>query len=179
MAMPMPGPEDPRLSFPLAGGALMDLGCYAVHALRTVAGIVGGALTITSAEAVALPGDERVDQEITFTADLGGGATGSAHCDMDADFDMWITLTGANGQVTVKNFIQPHNDDRLVIKRDGEETTEHSGRRSSYAYQLDAVVASLVDGEPFPITLDDSIAVMELIDELYRMVGLPLRGTAA
>ncbi|MCU1636261.1 MAG: oxidoreductase [Cryobacterium sp.] len=180
MAMPMPAPEDPRLSFLLGGGALMDLGCYAVHALRTVASIAGSDLTITSAEAVTLPGDERVDQKITFTADLGEGARGRASCDMDAaGFDMSITLTGANGKVTVKNFIQPHNDDRVVIELDGEETTEHSGRRSSYAYQLDAVVASLVDGAPFPVTLDDSLAVMELVDELYGKVGLPLRGSAS
>ncbi|WP_347354781.1 Gfo/Idh/MocA family oxidoreductase, partial [Intrasporangium sp.] len=33
LGMPPPGPTDPRWSFELAGGATMDLGCYALSAL--------------------------------------------------------------------------------------------------------------------------------------------------
>ena len=38
LAFPLPRFNDIRYSLPLAGGALMDAGCYAVHALRTLAG---------------------------------------------------------------------------------------------------------------------------------------------
>ena len=31
--MPAPDPDDPRWSLELAGGALMDLGCYGLHAI--------------------------------------------------------------------------------------------------------------------------------------------------
>ena len=41
MGMPAPGDNDPRWKLELAGGALMDLGCYALHFLRTVGRIVG------------------------------------------------------------------------------------------------------------------------------------------
>jgi predicted dehydrogenase len=34
MGMPEPQPDDPRWSLDLAGGALMDLGCYALHIMR-------------------------------------------------------------------------------------------------------------------------------------------------
>ena len=34
MGMPTPQPDDPRWSLELAGGALMDLGCYALHLMR-------------------------------------------------------------------------------------------------------------------------------------------------
>ncbi len=34
MAMPPPDASDPRWSFEMAGGALMDLGCYGLHVMR-------------------------------------------------------------------------------------------------------------------------------------------------
>ncbi len=34
MAMPSPEASDPRWSFEMAGGALMDLGCYGLHIMR-------------------------------------------------------------------------------------------------------------------------------------------------
>ena len=34
MAMPAPETSDPRWSFEMAGGALMDLGCYGLHVMR-------------------------------------------------------------------------------------------------------------------------------------------------
>ena len=34
MAMPAPPADDPRWSLELAGGALMDLGCYGLHIMR-------------------------------------------------------------------------------------------------------------------------------------------------
>ena len=34
MAMPPPEADDPRRSLEMAGGALMDLGCYGVHVMR-------------------------------------------------------------------------------------------------------------------------------------------------
>ena len=34
MAMPAPDAADPRWSFEMAGGALMDLGCYGLHVMR-------------------------------------------------------------------------------------------------------------------------------------------------
>ncbi|MCW2520861.1 MAG: oxidoreductase, partial [Mycobacterium sp.] len=36
MAMPTPGDDDPRWSLELAGGALMDLGCYGLHVIRSL-----------------------------------------------------------------------------------------------------------------------------------------------
>ena len=36
MGFPLTRPEDPRWNFEVAGGSLMDVGCYAVHALRTL-----------------------------------------------------------------------------------------------------------------------------------------------
>src|ERR1700712_5090468 len=43
MDMPAPDASDPRWSWALSGGALMDLGCYSLHTMRILAPPLGGA----------------------------------------------------------------------------------------------------------------------------------------
>jgi len=42
MVMPAPDDGDPRWRLDLAGGGLMDVGCYGLHALRMLGGVLGG-----------------------------------------------------------------------------------------------------------------------------------------
>ena len=39
--IPAPADNDPRWSLELAGGAMMDVGCYAVHAQRMLGRLTG------------------------------------------------------------------------------------------------------------------------------------------
>src|SRR5690606_20272833 len=71
MDMPAPAPSDPRWSFDLAGGALMDLGCYALHGLLLLGDAVGASLELISAEADPWTGDERVDATVRARLALG------------------------------------------------------------------------------------------------------------
>jgi predicted dehydrogenase len=52
---------------------------------------------------------------------------------------------------------------------------EKFSRRATYDYQLEAFVAAVEDGAPFPTTAADAIRTMELIDGIYTAAGLPLR----
>ena len=62
MSMPAPGDDDLRWSWPLSGGALMDLGCYAIHVIRSVAERHGGTPELVSAEAVERAGRPQIDE---------------------------------------------------------------------------------------------------------------------
>ena len=75
MAMPAPDDDDPRWSLELAGGALMDLGCYGLHLMRRL-----GHPSIVRAHAEQRrPGvDAWCDVELAFP----GGATG-LECELD------------------------------------------------------------------------------------------------
>lgn len=175
MAMPEPGPEDPRWSLELAGGALMDLGCYGLHIMRTLGRLgLGGEPSITGARAdVRTPGiDARCDVELAFP----GGATGLSTNSMIApEYSFTLRLIGKTGEALVHDFIRPSHDDRLTLSTPTGTTVEQHGTRASYTYQLEAFAAHVQHGTPLPFGTADAVANMALVDAAYRAAGLQPR----
>lgn len=176
MIIPPPEPDDPRWSLPLAGGALMDLGCYSLHAVRMLAPWGGGCpsvVDVQGAEREGLPGiDEWVKAEFVFPT----GATGLASCHMAGESRvMTYRVIGTRGEATVANFVLPHLDDRLFVRIADSDRVEQLGKRSSYTYQLEAFTARIRDGVPLPIDSEDAVETMKLIDQCYRAIGLEPR----
>ncbi|MER6418805.1 Gfo/Idh/MocA family oxidoreductase [Streptomyces sp. NPDC001137] len=176
VAIPAPEDTDPRWSLPLAGGAVMDLGCYSLHAVRMLAPWAGGAPSLVSArggERVGAPGvDEWLDADLTFP----NGATASARCHMAYDtLEMSCRIIGSRGEALAPNFVLPQMDDRIIVRTADGERTERLGTRSSYTYQLEAFAARVREGAPLPLDPDDALATMTLIDESYRAAGFEPR----
>jgi predicted dehydrogenase len=82
---------------------------------------------------------------------------------------------GTRGEATAVNFVLPYQDDRIRVRTSVGERVEEIGRRSSYAYQLDAYAAHLRHGEPLPLDADDALATMRMIDECCRKAGFAVR----
>ncbi|GAA3806138.1 Gfo/Idh/MocA family oxidoreductase [Streptomyces coacervatus] len=176
VAIQAPADTDPRWSLPLAGGAVMDLGCYSLHALRMLAPWAGGAPRLVSAqggERSGAPGvDEWLDAEVAFP----NGATGSARCHMAYDrLEMSCRIVGSRGEALAPNFVLPQMDDRIVVRTAEGERTERLGTRSSYTYQLEAFTARVRAGAALPLDADDAVATMTLIDACYRAAGFEPR----
>jgi predicted dehydrogenase len=176
MAIRAPAAGDPRWSLALAGGALMDLGCYSLHAQRVLAPWAGGEPAVVAARAgerAGAPGvDEWLDADLVFPS----GVTGSARCHMAAEQrEMTCRIVGARGEATAQCFVEPHVDDRVVVTTPDGERTEHLGTRSSYTYQLEAFTAAVRTGAPIPTGPDDAVATLQLIDQCYRAAGLEPR----
>lgn len=178
MVMPPPPEDDPRWSLPLAGGAVMDVGCYALHAQRMVAPWAGGAPRLVSARAgerKRLPG---VDEWLNADLEFPNGATGSVRTSMAAEtLDFSCRIVGTRGEAFAPSFVLPHLDDRVIVTTKEDHWVEQLGRKSSYAYQLEAFTARIRNGAPLPIDADDAVATMTLIDECYRTAGLEPRPT--
>lgn len=175
MEMPAPAPDDLRWSWELAGGALMDLGCYCVHAIRAVAAAEGGVPTLLQASAGERAGLPRLDEWATLAFGLPSGAQASAVANMDGPWNFSMTATGTAGRLHIPNFIHVHDDDRLIITTSEGERTEHLGRTSTYTYQLARFAGAVRQGRTYPTSTADSVATMELIDACYRACGLPPR----
>jgi predicted dehydrogenase len=180
MLMPDPGRDDPRWKLALAGGATMDLGCYALHAQRALAPWAGGEPVLLSAKASERAGHPGVDEWLQAELAFPGGAWGTARCDMNADhWEMTCRVIGTQGQATVGNFVQPHLDDRITVETAQGRRIERLGTRSSYTYQLEVFADAVRHGIPFPTDADDAVITMALIDQCYRAAGLDPRPISA
>ena len=165
--------NDIRYRHELAGGALMDLGCYTIHLLRTLAGTEP---EVVSARALLLR--PQVDRAVRAEFRLADGATGSIHCSMWSGtlFSAHVRLLGTHGEALAFNPWLPHLFNRLTIRTaQGRRSTTIRGE-STYTYQLRAFVRAVRLGENFPTDPADALANMRVIDAVYRAAGLQPRG---
>jgi predicted dehydrogenase len=99
----------------LGGGALMDLGCYAVHAARA---LLGDPLIVQEAKADFVDG---VDARTSAVLRASNGVPIKLSCSMiDAGFDASFTVHGSRGHVSVERFVAPHHDGRVELTVDGQ-----------------------------------------------------------
>ncbi len=169
MAIPAPDDDDPRWSLELAGGALMDLGCYGLHVMRQL-----GHPTIVRAhsEQRSPEVDAWCDVDLAFPS----GATGlSANSMVADDYAFTLRIVGTKGDVLVHNFIKPHDDNRLTLSTPAGATVERHATRSSYTYQLEAFAAHVLNGVPLPFDTADAVENMAYVDAAYRAAGMDPR----
>jgi predicted dehydrogenase len=174
MCFPLPRFSDIRYQFDLAGGALMDAGCYAVHCLRLLG---PGDPRVTTARARTLRRDPRVDRAMTAEFSFPTGATGRIHASMWSSTLLRIRarVVGEHGTLLVNNFAVPRLPYRFLVSVGGKRRFERFEGEVTYVHQLRAFAAA-VRGEPTNLTPPaDSIATMSLIDDIYLAAGLPLR----
>ena len=174
LRMPAPPDSDPRWSRELGGGATMDLGCYSISALRLLGRFVGGEPRMVSARGDTRPGRPGVDERLFLEVTYPSGATGSGGSDMASERrDMSLTVTGERGEIVLPMFPVPHEDDSLVIRRQGEpEVVEHLGTRTSYTYQLEAFASAVRNGRAVTTDADWAVGNAAMIQAAYAASGL-------
>lgn len=172
LCFPLPKFSDIRYDYGLAGGATMDAGCYAVHMAR----IFGGETPeVVSAQAKLR--DPRIDRAMTAELRYPSGHTGRVTCSMWSSSVLKISakVTGSLGSLSVLNPASPQVYHRLTVRAGGARRAERFPRRASYAYQLDAFAAAVLEGAPVKTSAEDAVRTMTVIDAIYRAAGLPVR----
>ena len=171
-------PGELRYVEALGGGALMDLGCYCMHWIRTVA---GDEPSVVSASArCATPGvDLDIDAELAFT----NGPTATLACSMqseDGGLSRYLRVHGDSGMLELDNPVSPHSGSTLSIESASATMPEIvSGGDTTFHYQLQHVI-DVIEGRAEPLTGgDDAIGNMRAIDAIYRAAGLKPRGLSS
>ncbi len=176
MCIPLPLPSDIRYRYDLAGGAGMDVGCYATHMNRLVA---GSEPHVVRAEAkLARPDVDRwLRAEFRYSNDLSGSMT----CALFSAtlLSIRVKVTGDNGTLNLFNPTGPHMGYRMTVKANGTKrrVKVDGAKTPTYVYQLTAFRDAVRDGGPVLTPPSDSIANMRVIDAIYEAAGLPVRGT--
>jgi hypothetical protein len=122
------------------------------------------------------PAHPGVDAWLSAELQLPSGVPAHLESSMThEDVDFSLRLVGSLGEAYAANFVKPHLDDRVVLTSATGRTVEHLGTRPTYSYQLEALTALVREGTPMRTGAADSVATMELIDDLYRAAGMEPR----
>jgi predicted dehydrogenase len=176
ICFPLLRPSDIRYRLDLAGGALMDAGCYAVNIVRTVVGTEP-----TAVEAHALMTRGGVDRAFTGRLRFPDDVTGAVTCSMMSSrlLSLSVRVRGTEGDVRAWNPLMPKLFGSLRVRSGEGRRTERAMRTDTYRYQLEAFADAVLQGRSFPSTVDDAVRNMRVIDDLYRAAGLSPREPTA
>ena len=156
-----------RWTFEQGGGALMDLGCYPMHALRSVLGVPP---VVHRADCTM---EHHVDVATTATLDFAG-VPAAFSCSMKPErFGAALRVTGERGMLEILNFVAPQIGCRFTVTIDGKARPEPTEGPATYVAQLAELGDVLLRGKPQLITNADSLANMTAIDAVYAAAGVP------
>jgi len=156
------GDVDVRLDPALDGGALMDVGCYAVSGVRFVAG--GEPLSV-AAETVT--GPSGVDVRLGGLLRFDGDVVGMIDCGLDLPSRGELEIAGSEGRIVLTD---PWHciDPRIVVERGFEREVVDIAPADSYGLELDDMAAA-IRGERAPLLgRADALGQSRTIDALYR-----------
>lgn len=150
------------------GGALMDLGTYTVHAVRSV---IGTEPRVVAAEAVF---EDGVDAATRARLEFAEGVTGAVACSMTVAAPRAIlSVIGSRGTLEIVNFLAPQLGCRFTTVIDGQTRRHGVEGPSTYAAQL-THLREVMTGAVAPLTGGaDAIANMAAIDAIYEAAGRP------
>lgn len=170
-----------RFNKALAGGGLMDVGCYCVDFSRLVAGCEP-----SHVHAVGRLHESGVDDAVAGTLRFPNGVMASFTCGMTVQADNSADICGTEGYIEIPVPWKPLPPEATFVvahstppKMDGgpkagvpipRDVRRVPVTRNVYAYEADAFAAAVQDGAPLPITPADTLGNMKVLEELRRQV---------
>ncbi len=160
-------PADIRNIPAFGGGALLDIGCYAVDSARLVLG----------SEPVEAAGVVRIDPEFgtdvltTAVLEFPGGRHAAFTCGTQTARAQWVRVLGSAGGLLVETpFVgTPDEPVRLVRFGPGQDDRaeiETLAAANHYTLMADAFARAVLAGEGMPLPPDDGVATLQVLDTL-------------
>ncbi|WP_232702319.1 Gfo/Idh/MocA family protein [Halobacterium wangiae] len=163
---PMPASKaDVRLAPELAGGSLMDVGCYAVSAARQ---FLGEPVAATASSHDAR--DCGVDTEFAGTLRFADGATATVEASFETRNYQSYRVEGTDGWLEATDAFNPTSDDGTVLRwgtadRTAEETFEPTDQ---YRLEVEHFADCVASGATPRTDGEEAIANMRAVDALYE-----------
>ncbi len=155
--------NDVRYQADLAGGSLMDVGCYCINFARAVAGREPNRVHVS-----AHSHEFGVDDYAAGTLDFPGGIFAVFTCGMTVHADRTSYIGGTEGylQIDTPWFSNGRFD---IVRPDGTETVTASSDKGPYALEAEAFARAAAGAKPW-ITAEDTLGNMRVLDELRRQI---------
>ena len=183
-----PDPSNYLMVHALAGGSILDVGCYTSSMAHLVAAAATGADVVETSDvaAAATIGPTRVDHSTAATLAFPGDILARVACSIQANLESSLRIDGSEGRITVASPWLPGrigSTATIVLERWGSEREEIDVPTEAevYTIEVDAVNAMITAGERSPSTMtwEDSLANMRTLDRWRRAIGLRYEGDSA
>jgi predicted dehydrogenase len=169
---PMDDPENVRLDPDLAGGSLMDVGCYAVSAARLFLGEPDRAYATTHDE-----GDHGVDTKLAGVLEYEGGVTAELSCGFETSDAQCYRVEAEDGWLEAREAFVPRGEGgvELEYEVDGRHAVEAFDPTDQYRLEVEHFAEYVESrageggerGSP-RTDADEAVRNMAVIDALYR-----------
>ena len=153
-------PDEIRWRADQGGGALGDLGCYPLHALRT---LIGAEPVVLQSRIV-----EQHGVDASTWAKLGfDGFEAEINCSMIPERrEASLTITGERGQMDILNYLAPQIGCRFTVIVDGVTREEPVDGPTTYAAQLEHLVEVMTGRTKALTGGEDAIRMMTAMDAI-------------
>lgn len=170
----LPSTNNIRFNYELAGGALMDCGCYPVSLIRYLA---EAEPTVKRAQAHLFT--PNVDSIMTADLEFPDRRTAHLVCDLRSPklFRSLLNVEGDAGKLQVINPYHPHWFNWLRLRGRHISQSEYVRGENAYALQLRAFIRAIRGEVKLNTDPVDAVANMRVIDAIYEKAGLKPRGT--
>jgi predicted dehydrogenase len=158
-------PDNIRLRPELAGGALMDVGCYCVNLSRTLAGTEP-----VEAQAWASWAESGVDAQLAGTLRFGDGLVAQLDCALSVQRREFYEAAGTEASLSASAaFVPGPHDVAIVEQRDrAPETRRDVKGADQYRLMVEHFADCALLGRPPRYGALDAAANMAAIEALYR-----------
>lgn len=154
-----------RLSKPLAGGSLMDVGCYCVNVMRFLLGAEP-----TDVRALATFGAQsQVDETLAGILAFPGGVLGHFDSSFRATSAHTYEIRGTRGRISVDQaFVMPPNGETVIrYQHDDQDEAIRIAPANSYTLMAEDFADALLNSRPPRFAPQDAVENMRVIDRLY------------
>ncbi|KAK6984064.1 hypothetical protein R3P38DRAFT_3108960 [Favolaschia claudopus] len=178
-----------RFDFKLGGGALMDMGSYAINAMRYFTGANPTSVLSVDHELKS----PKIDRKTVASFSLPNSVTSTIFCDLEVPPSLGFIPAMPNlnavikcekGEIKLMNYVAPTQYHSITVKIGNKTRTEKAYTLpnlgepwwTSYRYQLEAFVNKVKGREPHAWVMpEDSVRTMEVIESVYAKGGLGSR----
>jgi len=178
-------PESRLFKNSLAGGGILDVGCYTVSMSRLIAGIATGKDFADPIEikGVAHLGQTGIDEWAVASLKFPGDILGQVATGVSLNQENVVRIYGSEGQITLPNPWTLNRYDaeqgRIIVQHKGEASPREmivEAASTAFAYEADvvgnAVLAGKKQASSPAMTWDDSLENIRTLDRWRESIGL-------
>jgi len=162
------GPEHRVFNPELGGGALLDLGIYP---LSIAASLLGPVLEV---KAQAIMGPTGVDVQTGFTMKHASGAMSACSCSFLARTPGELTVSGSRGHIRMNTMFHRARSITVALDDGSTRTIATPYLGNGYVHEVIEAQRCWREGliESPGMTHDETLALMRVMDEIRRQIGL-------